>query len=82
MAKNVKTATTDPVVNVSTEAKESVVAAPAEDEYPISELVAAAKPVFGVPREVVKAALRNAKQNMTVSEAKKIINEFLTKEVI
>ena len=39
-----------------------VEAAPAEDTYPLDELKQASRQVFGVPSEVVVAALRGTKK--------------------
>jgi hypothetical protein len=56
--------------------------APAEDTYPLSDLMQASRQVFGVPSEVVVAALMGTKkQEYTVTEVRAAINEFMNKEV-
>ena len=56
--------------------------APAEDAYPLSELMQASRKVFGVPSEVVVAALKDTKKKeYTVTEVRAAINEFMNKEV-
>ena len=53
-----------------------------EDTYPVEELIAASREVFGVPQECVVAALKPLKREaMTVSEAKAVIETFMKKEV-
>lgn len=53
-----------------------------ESAYPVSELAANAKKIFGTRQECVSAALRAAgKAECTVSEAKEIVEKFLKKEV-
>ena len=53
-----------------------------ESAYPVSELAANAKKIFGTRQECVSAALRAAgKTECKVSEAKKIVEKFLKKEV-
>lgn len=53
-----------------------------ESAYPVSELAANAKKIFGTRQECVSAALRAAgKTECTVSEAKVIVEKFLKKEV-
>lgn len=55
---------------------------PAETVYTAGELAASAKNVFGARRECVEAALEAAgKQECAVSEAKRIVENFLKKEV-
>ncbi len=59
-----------------------VKAAPAEDTYPLSELMLASRKVFNVPPEVVAAALRDTKtKEHTVTETRAAIKEFMNKEV-
>lgn len=56
---------------------------PAESVYTARELVDSAKKVFGVRKECVEAALEAAgKQECTVTEAKRIVEKFLKKEVL
>lgn len=53
-----------------------------ESAYPVSELAANAKKLFGTRQECAEAALRAAgKTGCTVAEAKEIIEKFLRKEV-
>ena len=54
----------------------------AEAIYKVAELAAKARQVFDTPPEVVTAALRTAgKESATVEEAKKIVQDFLNREV-
>lgn len=66
-------------------AKETKQQAPAKKvvpQYTAAELANAAKRVFGVPQDVVTAALRMAGvKSATIEEAKKIVTEFAGKEV-
>lgn len=56
--------------------------APREPAYPVAELAAGAKKVFGVRQECVLAALKSAgKPYYTVAEAKEIVEGFLKREV-
>ena len=58
------------------------VSKPAEDVYPVDDLIAAAKAVFKTQPEVVRAALRKVtKSELSVSEAKAIVDAFMHKEV-
>ena len=53
-----------------------------ESVYPVSELAANARKIFGTRQECVSAALRAAgKTECTVPEAKAIVGKFLKKEV-
>lgn len=53
-----------------------------EFSYPVSDLAANAKKIFGTRPECVSAALRSAeKTECTVSEAKVIVEKFLKREV-
>ena len=53
-----------------------------ESVYPVSELAANAKKVFGVRQECVEAALKAAeKTECTVTEAKGIVEKFMKREV-
>ena len=53
-----------------------------ESAYPVSELAANAKKIFGTRQECVSAALKaSGKTECTVSEAKVIVEKFLKKEV-
>ena len=52
------------------------------DKYTIKELENASTKVFGVPRECAVAAFKGCKKTeMTVAEAKQIIDRFMKKEV-
>lgn len=67
--------------NQQTPAKQAP-AKPAAPQYKAAELAKAADKVFGVPQDVVTAALRMAGvKTATVEEAKKIVMEFAGKEV-
>lgn len=56
--------------------------APREPAYPVGELAAGAKKVFGVRQECVLAALKAVgKPDYTVAEAKEIVERFLKREV-
>ncbi len=51
-------------------------------KYSAAELAQAAQKVFGVPQDVVTAALRMAGiQSATIKEAQKIVGNFAKKEV-
>lgn len=64
------------------ETKQQTPAKPAAPQYTATELANAANKVFGVPQDVVTAALRMAGvKSTTVEEAKKIVAEFAGKEV-
>lgn len=53
-----------------------------EPAYSVNELAANAKRIFGTRQECVDAALKaSGKTESTVSEAKKIVGNFLKKEV-
>ena len=70
---------TEAVENTATAPAE---VAPAEDVYPLSELKQASRQVFGVPSEVVVAALMDTKKKeYTVTEVRAAIKEFMNKEV-
>lgn len=65
-----KKVTTEPVVQQSA------------DKYTTHELEYASAKVFGVPRECAVAAFKDCgKTEMTVAEAKQIIDKFMKKEV-
>lgn len=54
----------------------------AESVYSVQELTAANEKVFGVKKECVVAALKeNGKDKLTLTEAKRIVNDFLKREV-
>ena len=54
----------------------------AEAAYPISELAAKARPLFGTTPEIVTTALKVAgKESASLEEAQKIVRAFLDKEV-
>ncbi len=62
--------------------KKVAVPAPVEDKYTVQELIFSARKVFGVPVECATAALLGTdKKEMTVSEAKAVIDAFMKKEV-
>lgn len=53
-----------------------------ESVYPVTELAANARKVFGVRQECVEAALKAAgKTKCTVTEAKEIVEKFMKREV-
>ena len=55
---------------------------PTAPQYTAAELANAAQKVFGVPQDVVTAALRMAGvKAATIEEAKKIVQDFAKKEV-
>ena len=57
-------------------------AAPAEEMYPVSEIIPASKKLFGWQPECTAAALKPVKKDqMTLSEVKMIVNAFLGKEI-
>ncbi len=64
------------------ETKQQTPAKPTAPQYTAAELANAAKKVFGVPQDVVTAALRMAGvKSATIEEAKKIVKDFAGKEV-
>jgi anti-sigma regulatory factor (Ser/Thr protein kinase) len=89
-SKKAETATTEPAQEQETKAvtesaqdQQATVNAATQTEsvYAVSELAANAK-IFGERPECVTAALRFAgKATCTVSEAKKIVEEFMKREV-
>ena len=61
---------------------ETQAAQPVDDKYTVHELVAESANVFGVPSECAVAAFRSCgKTEMTVAEAKQLIDRFMKKEV-
>lgn len=50
-------------------------------EYTRAELLAKAQAVFGQPRFVVAGAFHGSDEPVTLAEAKKLVNDFLKKEV-
>jgi hypothetical protein len=78
-------AATEPATKQETTTAQAASAAPAgkkESEYSVSELAANAKKLFGKRPECVTAALTFAgKTTCTVSDAKKIVEDFMKKEV-
>ena len=57
--------------------------AKAADIYSAEELAANAKSLFGTNPECVTAALKiNGKDTCTIEEAKRLVNDFLKKEVV
>jgi len=67
--------------DISTNVEETAQAV-SEDTYPVEELIAASREVFGVPQECVVAALKPLKkETMTVSETRAVIEKFMKKEV-
>lgn len=87
MAKETKDARTAETAERKAEAVQEQVSgkaqkAPRESAYPVAELAAGAKKVFGVRQECVLAALKAAgKPEYTVAEAKEIVERFLKREV-
>ena len=54
----------------------------AEQAYPRAELIANSQVIFGVMPEVLAGALHgNNAQELTISEVKKAVNEFLKRRV-
>ncbi len=51
------------------------------DLYFVDELVAASKQVFNLQTECVATALRNVEGKITLDKAKKLVNDFMNKEV-
>lgn len=66
--------------NVSEETKE-VIPKEKETEYGIDELIAARGQLFSCPDCAMVVLKQSEKKNMTVSEAKKLVEEFMKKEV-
>lgn len=54
---------------------------PAEGLYSVEEMVAASKHVFGLNSECAAAALRNVEGKIGIEEAKRLVDEFMNKEV-
>lgn len=55
---------------------------PTAPQYTAAELANAAQKVFGVPQDVVTAALRMAGiRSATIDEAKRVVMDFARKEV-
>lgn len=55
---------------------------PTAPQYTAAELANAAQKVFGVPQDVVTAALRMAGiRSATIEEAKRVVMDFARKEV-
>ena len=66
----------------STATLEQPAKAPAESKYSAADLASAARARFGVPPEVVQAALKVAQvEKATISEAKKIVKAFMGRKV-
>ncbi len=64
------------------EAPTAKVQPPAASMYTAADLTDAARTRFGVPPEVVKAALRDAgKDKVTMAEAREIVMKFMKREV-
>lgn len=64
------------------ETKQQAAAKSTAPQYKAEELANAANRIFGVPQDVVTAALRMAGvKSATLEEAKKIVAEFAKKEV-
>ena len=63
-------------------AETAVPAAPAEEIFPVSEIISASKKLFGWQPECTAAALKQIKKDqMTLSEVRKVVDEFLRKEI-
>lgn len=61
---------------------EQALKAKRESVYPVEDLAANARKLFGTRQECVSAALRDAgKTECAVSEAKEIVEKFLKREV-
>jgi hypothetical protein len=70
------------VVEMGTTSETATQAAPAEEMYPVSEIIPASKKLFGWQPECTAAALKPVKKDqMTLSEVKQVVNEFLRKEI-
>ncbi len=55
---------------------------PAEEVYPVSEIIPLSQKLFGWMPECTAAALKPvSKDQMTLSEVKEIVEEFLRKEI-
>lgn len=52
-----------------------------ETEYGVDELIAARDQLFSCPDCAMVVLKQSEKKNMTVSEAKKLVEEFMKKEV-
>jgi len=64
------------------EIQEPVQKAKVEQTYPRAELMANAQAIFGVAPEVLAGALHgNNAQDLTISEVKKVVKEFLGRRV-
>ena len=73
MSKKKETAENAPVVKTET---------PAEEVYPVSEIIPASRKLFGWQPECTAAALKPiGKDQMALSEVEKVVNEFLRKEI-
>lgn len=55
---------------------------PAEELYPVSEIIPVSRQLFGWQPECTAAALKPiGKDQMTLSEVKEVVNAFLRKEI-
>ena len=64
------------------ETRQQAVAKATAPKYTAAELANASDKVFGVPQDIVTAALRMAGvKSATIEEARKIVTEFARKEV-
>ena len=76
------TETTTPEATPEATVAETAPAPAADPTYPLAELKANSKALFGVQPEVIDGALyNNAQQEFSVSELGKIINTFLKRKV-
>lgn len=66
--------------NASEETKE-VLPKEKETEYGVDELIAARSQLFSCPDCAMVVLKQSEKKNMTISEAKKLVEEFMKKEV-
>jgi hypothetical protein len=67
---------------ITTAVQEPVKPDEQEEMFPVSEIIPASKKLFGWQPECTAAALKPVKkEQMTLSEVKSIVNEFLGKEI-
>lgn len=67
---------------ITTAVQEPVKPDEQEEMFPVSEIIPVSKKLFGWQPECTAAALKPVKkEQMTLSEVKSIVNEFLGKEI-
>lgn len=67
---------------ITTAVQEPVKPDEQEEMFPVSEIIPVSKKLFGWQPECTAAALKPfKKEQMTLSEVKSIVNEFLGKEI-